>query len=123
MQLHLVFVTHYRRRAITPEILERLRAMFWQMCRKMDCFLVENSGESDHVHLLIDFHPNNSISAVVGSLKASTARIIKKDFPQEYAKHYKGKSFWSGSYYVTSSGGAPIEKLKEYIPSQDCPTK
>ena len=67
--------------------------MFWQVCRKMDCLLVENSGELDHVHLLIDFHPNNSISAVVGSLKASTARMIKKDFPEEYAKHYTGKSF------------------------------
>ena len=103
-------------------MLERLRGMFWQVCRKMDCYLVEFSGEADHVHLLIDFHPKNSISAVVGSLKASTARMVKKEFPGQYSKHYRGKSFWSGSYYVASSGGAPIEKLKEYINEQHQPT-
>lgn len=103
-------------------MLERLRGMFWQVCRKMDCYLVEFSGEADHVHLLIDFHPKNSISAVVGSLKASTARMVKKEFPGQYSKHYRGKSFWSGSYYVASSGGAPIEKLKEYINGQHQPT-
>lgn len=103
-------------------MLERLRGMFWQVCRKMDCYLVEFSGEADHVHLLIEFHPKNSISAVVGSLKASTARMVKKGFPGQYSKHYRGKSFWSGSYYVASSGGAPIEKLTEYINGQHQPT-
>jgi putative transposase len=85
----------------------------------MDCELLEFSGEADHVHALVDFHPKNSISAVAGSLKSASARTMKKDFPEQVAKFYKGASFWSNSYYVASSGGAPIEKLKEYIRSQD----
>lgn len=41
---------------------------------------------------------------------------MKKDFPEQVTKFYQDKvSFWSKSYYVASSGGAPIEKLKEYI--------
>ncbi|MGY6530525.1 MAG: transposase, partial [Cyanobacterium sp.] len=28
-------------------------------------------------------------------------------------------SFWSGSYYVSSTGGATIEKLKQYIKNQE----
>ena len=83
--------------------------------------MLECSGESDHVHLLVDFHPKHSISAVAGSLKAATSRLVKKEFPAEFAKWYSKQSFWSGSYYVASSGGAPIEKLKEYIKSQDAP--
>jgi REP element-mobilizing transposase RayT len=43
-------------------MLERLREMSWQVGKKMDCMLIEMSGESDHVHLLVDFHPKNSIS-------------------------------------------------------------
>jgi putative transposase len=89
----------------------------------MDCNLIEMSGEPDHVHLLVDFHPKNSISAVAGSLKSSTARAMKKDFPEQVKKTYKeGISFWSKSYYVASSGGAPIEKLKDYIKNQNQPT-
>ena len=121
IRLHFVFVTHYRRKVITVPMLERLREMMWQVCRKMDCELIEFNSESDQVHALIDFHPKNSISAVAGSLKAATSRAMKKDFPQQVAKFYKGVSFWSKSYYVASTGGAPIDKLKEYLKNQDSP--
>jgi putative transposase len=102
-------------------MLERLKAMFTQVCSTMDCELLECSGEADHVHLLVDFHPKQSISAVVGCLKSSTSRMLKKEFPGEVKKWYKTQSFWSGSYYVASTGGAPIEKLKEYIKNQEEP--
>jgi putative transposase len=122
VRLHFVFVTHYRRKVITAQMMERLREMTWQVCRKLECELIEFSGESDHVHILLDFHPKNSISAVAGCLKSSTARTMKKDFPEQVNKFSKGEvSFWSNSYYVASSGGAPIEKLKEYIKNQDTP--
>lgn len=102
-------------------MLERLREMFAQVCKTMDCELLECSGESDHVHLLVDFHPKQSIAAVAGSLKSATSRMVKKEFPDEFKQWYSKQSFWSGSYYVASSGGAPIEKLQAYIHSQDTP--
>jgi REP element-mobilizing transposase RayT len=37
------------------------------------------------------------------------------------ASHRQGLIFFGDVYYVASSGGAPIEKLKEYIKSQDKP--
>ena len=97
--------------------------MIEQVSNKLNCKLIEFNGESDHVHVLLDFHPKNSISAVAGCLKSSTARMLKKEFPTEISKHYGGKvSFWSNSYYVASSGGAPIEKLKQYIKNQQSPS-
>ncbi len=87
----------------------------------MDCQLLECSGESDHVHLLVDFHPKHSIAAVAGSLKSATSRMVKREFATEFAKWYTRQSFWSGSYYVASTGGAPIERLKEYIKNQGEP--
>ena len=116
MQLYIVFVTHYRRKAISAVMLPRIGEMLEQVAVKMGCKILEFSGESDHVHLLVDFHPRNSIAAVVSSLKASTSRMVKKEFPEDYTKHYGGdKAFWSGSYYVSSVGGAPLETVKAYI--------
>jgi putative transposase len=74
------------------------------------------------VHLLVDFHPKHSIAAVAGSLKAATSRMVKKEFSVEFARWYSKPSFWSGSYYVASTGGAPIERLKIYIQSPNSPT-
>jgi putative transposase len=122
VRLHFVFVTHYRRKALNAEMLNRLKQMIEQVSNKMDCQLIEFNGESDHIHILLDFHPKNSIAAVVGSLKSATARMLKKEFPQEVKKYYWGKvSFWSNSYYVSSCGGAPIEVLKKYIQNQEAP--
>ena len=105
VRLHFVFLTHYRRKVITAQMMERLREMIWQVCRKLECELIEFSGESDHVHVLLDFHPQNSISAVAGCLKSSIARTMKKDLPEPVNKFYKSEvSFWSNSCYVASSG-------------------
>ncbi len=121
VKLHFVFVTRYRRKVINSAMLQRMNEMFGQVCRTMDCELLEFSGEEDHVHLLVDFHPKQSISAVAGSLKASVSRMVRKEFAADVAKFYSKAVFWSGTYYVASSGGAPIEKLKEYIKSQESP--
>jgi putative transposase len=121
VRLHFVFVTRYRRKVINAAILQRMQEMFMQVCKTMDCELLEFSGEADHVHLLVDFHPKQSISAVAGSLKASVSRMVRKEFADDIKKFYSKPVFWAGSYYVASSGGAPIERLKEYIKSQDAP--
>ena len=121
INLHIVFVTKYRRKVINAQMLERMKEIFERLCQNQKSELIEFGGESDHVHLLVDFHPRQSISAVAGSLKAATSRMVKKEFPVEFSKWYSKQSFWSGSYYVASSGGSPIEKLKEYIKNQDAP--
>jgi putative transposase len=102
-------------------MIERMREMFYQVCKTMDCELLEFDGEPDHVHLLVDFHPKNSIAAVAGSLKACASRAMRKEFAEHLAGFYSKPVFWSGSYYVASSGGAPIEALKQYITNQDSP--
>jgi putative transposase len=117
----MVFVTKYRREVITSAMLERLREIFANICIKTKCQLTEFSGEADHVHLLVDFHPDNRLSALIGSMKSGSSRIIQKEFADELSKAYRQPAFWSGSYYVASTGGAPIERVKAYIKSQEVP--
>ena len=121
IHLHLVFVTKYRRKVITALMLERLHELFANVCIKTKCQLVEFSGEPDHVHLLIDFHPDNNLSVLVGSLKSASSRVIQKEFAEHLSTFYKKPVLWSSSYYVASTGGAPIERVKQYIKSQEAP--
>ncbi|MUL35473.1 IS200/IS605 family transposase [Gloeocapsopsis dulcis] len=121
IHLHLVFVTKYRRKAISAPMLERMNEIFAQVCRKTNSILVEFSGESDHIHALVDLHPDNNISAFIGSLKSASSRILRKEFESHLGQFYNKPVLWSGSYYVASTGGAPIEKIKAYIKSQEVP--
>lgn len=126
IHLHIIFVAKYRKEVITQEILTKLQEIFNRVCEKRKCFLVEFSGEDDHVHLLVDVHPDNNISQLVGSLKSASSRIIRKEF-QDYLKQYywkeKDPSFWTDAYSVISVGGAPLEIIKEYIRSQEKPSQ
>ena len=121
IHLHLVFVTKYRRKVITSLMLERMNEIFGQVCCKTNSILVEFSGELDHIHALVDLHPNNNISAFIGSLKSASSRILRKEFESHLKQFYNKPVLWSGSYYVASTGGAPIEKIKAYIKSQEVP--
>ena len=76
-----------------------------------------SNDEADNVHMLLDFHPKNSIAALTGSLKSSTASILEKEFPQEVQKYHWSKvSFCSNSYYIASCGGFANRSFKEIYP-------
>jgi putative transposase len=120
--LHLVFVVKYRRKVLNAVILDRLDDVLANVCIKSKCRLIEFSGEPDHVHLLVDFHPNNNLSVFIGVLKSASSRNIQKEFT-EHLKTFRLKSLWSKSYYVASTGGAPIERIKQYIQNQDTPVE
>ena len=122
LHAHLVFTPKYRKKIFTKEHLETMKEVFENVCKKMDCELVEFNGETDHVHLLIEYPPRLALSKIVNSLKGVSSRILRKKYPV-FKKEYWGDnvSLWSRSYFVASVGGAPIEILKEYIKNQKVP--
>lgn len=121
IHLHFVFVTKYRRKVLTAQMLDRIQEILANVCIKTKSRLIEFSGETDHIHLLADVHPDNNISALVGSLKSASSRIIRSEFADHLNRFYSKPVLWSGSYYVASTGGAQIEKIKAYIKSQEVP--
>ncbi|MCM0594424.1 MAG: IS200/IS605 family transposase [Gloeotrichia echinulata DEX184] len=125
IQFHIIFVTKYPKNVINQAILTKLQEIFSRVCEKRKCELLEFKGEANHVHLLVDAHPDNNTSQLISSLKSASSRIVRKEF-EEYLKQYCWKkedpSFWTDAYCVISAGGAPLETLKEYIQSQDKPT-
>jgi REP element-mobilizing transposase RayT len=82
MHVHLIFVTKYRRKVFTKQILDELKKIFVNICIDFETDLVEFEGEGDHVHLLINYPPKVTISKLVNSLKGVSSRLIrKKQYP------------------------------------------
>lgn len=119
IHLHIVFVTKYRRKVLTQKMLESMKPVLERVLEVNQSILTEFNGEPDHVHLLIDLHPDNNISALVSSLKSASSRILRTEFKEEIDKVYWGKAkLWHDSKCIISCGGAPLETVKEYIQSQ-----
>jgi len=121
MHVHLVFVTKYRREVFTKVILDDLRNIFTSVCVDFESELVEFDGEDDHVHLLVNYPPKVSVSALVNSLKGVSSRMIRQKNYPNIRKKLWGKALWSPSYFAGSCGGAPIAVIHQYIEQQQTP--
>lgn len=119
--IHLVFVTKYRRDVFTRPILERLYEIFDETCKQLDCELLEYGGEDDHVHMMIEVHPKIAVANLVGKLKGKSSYLLRREFWNVIKKKLWGTHFWSPSYCVVSCGGASLEVVKSYIKSQRMP--
>jgi putative transposase len=117
LQAHLVFVTKYRRRVLSERALRILRNDFESVCHALGVALIEVNGEEDHVHLLVQYLPTLQLSQLVGRLKGSSSRRLRKErFPEVASKLWGG--LWSPSYFAASCGGAPIAIVRQYIENQ-----
>lgn len=121
LTFHLVLVTKYRRKCFTGEMLARLKEIIIDLCDKWEVDLIEFNGEEDHVHLLIDIHPNIMPSKFVNNLKTVTSRLIRKEYADHLSKFYWKPVLWTRAYCLLTTGGATIDIIKQYIQNQEKP--
>ena len=114
---HLVLVVKYRRNVIDDTINDRLREMFEYISHGYNITLQEWNYERDHVHVLFKCHPNTELSKFINAYKSASSRLIKKEFPAVKNKLWK-EYFWSRSFCLLTTGGVPLEIIKQYIESQ-----
>ena len=117
MYYHLVFVVKYRKKVINDKISSRLKEIFEYISPNYNIILQEWNHDIDHVHILFKAHPNTELSKFINAYKSASSRLIKKEFPEIRNKLWK-EFFWSRSFCLLTTGGAPIEVVKKYIESQ-----
>ncbi|AVF28890.1 IS200/IS605 family transposase [Paenibacillus larvae] len=114
---HLVLLVKYRRKVIDDTISDYAKDMFVRLGENYNISLVEWNHDIDHVHILFKAHPNTEMSKFINAYKSASSRLIKKHFPQVNEKLWK-EYFWSRSFCLLTTGGAPFEVIKKYIENQ-----
>ena len=69
--------------------------------------------------LLVEYPPTLSVSTLVNHIKGMSGRMLRKEFPELAAR---GAHLWTPNYFAASTGGAPIERLREYVEAQEKPS-
>lgn len=118
LQVHLVFVTKYRRKAITQRVFDVMLAAFRESCAVYECDLLENGYEPDHAHLLVAYPPKLALATLVQHLKGLSSRRVRASRFPEVTSTLWGRAFWSPSYCAVSCGGAPLATVKAYVAAQ-----
>ena len=117
LNYHLVMCIKYRRKVIDDSISDRLKEIFEDIAPKYGVELLEWNHDIDHVHLLFKAKPNTEISKMLNAYKSASSRRIKNEFPS-IRKYLWKEYFWSKSYCLVTTGGAPIEVVRQYIENQ-----
>ena len=82
-----MFTLKWRRNVFTAAQLSSLNSIFSSVCTDFEAELAEFDGERNHVHLLVQYPPQVSLSKLINSLKGVSSRRLKVLHP-EIRKHY-----------------------------------
>lgn len=117
LHYHLILVVKYRRQVFTDEISNRAKEIFEYIAPTYKIELVEWNHDKDHVHVLFKGQPKTELSKFINVYKSASSRLLKKEFPTMRQTLWK-EMFWSRSFCLLSSGGTPIEVIRQYVENQ-----
>jgi putative transposase len=80
-------------------------------------WISELSIEEDHVHIIIQTKPSDSVAEVVQRPKGGTSRVIRKEYP-ELEEFLWGDSFWADGYFAETVGNVDEDVVRRYIREQ-----
>ena len=117
LQYHLVWIPKYQERVLQGKIAIRLKKLLYEACRMNDWRISEMAIQPDHIHIVIQTMPKDSVAEVVQIMKGGTSRILRKEFP-ELEEFLWGDSFWADGYFAESVGQVNEEIVMKYIRQQ-----
>ena len=117
LHYHLIRVVKYRRKVIDDTISSRLRDMFEYIGMDYKITIEEWNHDIDHVHVLFRAEPKSELTHFINAYKSASSRLIKKEYPFIREKLWK-EMFWTRSFCLITTGGAPLEVIKSYIEHQ-----
>ena len=114
---HIVLTVKYRKHLLIKY--GEFVSFCFKKISKVYGFEIEESGiDKNHIHLLVSYKPNKSISDIIKQLKQISTYELWVAFEAELRKQFwNNKIFWSSGYYV-SSVGEESEVIVKYVRNQ-----
>ncbi len=117
LMIHIVWIPKYRKRVLKGELANRAKELL-QLCAEANGWKIEEVNvQPDHVHLIVQFVPNISVSKMVQLFKGRSSRALRKEFP-ELEEFYWGDSFWGDGYFAETVGTCSLDTIKAYVKNQ-----
>jgi len=114
-QYHVIWCTKYRRKVLDAQIQGRLKQLIQEKQDEYRYYIREVETQPEHVHLLKEIPPTDSIDKVIGKIKGYTSKVLREEYPSLKSRL---PSLWTRSKFVSSCGGVTLEVIKDYIESQ-----
>jgi putative transposase len=119
LKIHLIFVTKYRRKIFIGCVDDDVKQFMYEAAIRLGCSIIEMETDKDHIHLLLEYRPNITVSDVAGRLKQYTTHRMWRYHGCYLSRFYwKKHILWSDGYFACSIGQASQETIEHYIRNQ-----
>jgi len=116
--VHLIFVVKYRKPLLSV-FGDQVKDIILEVAKSSRFEIDTMEVDTDHIHLLISYDPNISISQIVRRVKQETTYQLWQKHPNRLKlEFWKDHIFWSQSYFACSVGQVSEEIVRKYIEEQ-----
>lgn len=120
LKAHLIFVTKYRKHTFTRKMhAECVKQFLYDAEKQYGCQIIQMETDKDHVHILLGYQPDKSVSNIVKYLKQySTYQMWERNESFMSKQYWKRKILWSEGYFACSIGQVSQGVIEKYIQNQ-----
>ncbi len=113
LYVHVVWATKGRVGVLGRALLFRLSEQAIGTSRKLGAAVLAFGGVSDHIHVLLRYRPDLSVSVLVRGLKAALTRTIRRD--ESSLPDFS----WQTGYGAFSVSSSDLDRVVAYISKQE----
>ncbi len=119
LMAHIIFVTKYRKNILHGSLRDDVKQYVFDAAKSRHWYIRRMETDGDHIHILLQYNPSDSITRIVSWLKqASTYHSWKNHSDELSGQYWKENTLWSDGYFACSVGNVSREIVERYIESQ-----
>ena len=113
LHLHVVFGVKFREAVIQPSWKERLHQYITAIIQDHRHKLLQINSMPDHIHILIGYNPNQSVSSLIQLIKSESTKWINSQ------RLVRGCFAWQEGYGAFSYSKSHVPEVIRYIQNQE----
>ena len=119
LMAHIILATKYRKKLFAGAFRDDTKQYLYKTCVKHHWYIKRMETDKDHIHILLQYNPTDSITRIVSMLKQCSTYMAWKHHKMLLRKHYwKEHTLWSDGYFAASIGTVSQVVIERYIESQ-----
>lgn len=119
LKCHLIFCIKYRKKLLVGIFNHTIKSILEGIAQKSDFVIEILESDKDHIHFLINYPPNISVTSIVRKLKQESTILAWRLFESKLRKEFWAeRTLWSDGYFVCSIGEANPKTIRRYIEQQ-----
>lgn len=88
LMVHIILVTKYRKPLLVGSFRDDIKQYVFDSCVRYHWYIKRMETDRDHIHILLQYNPTDSITRIISTLKQHSTYLAWKHHPHMLRQHY-----------------------------------